>query len=126
VTFPALLLATAGALAAVVDIAEGLEVDATRMRANLEATGGQIMAEAVMMALAPKLGRADAHHVLEQASRQAAAENRHLEDVLAEDSRVTQHLSTEEIARLFDPLAYQGMAQTFIDRLLAAAQPPRN
>src|SRR5215510_7281399 len=51
-TYPALCLVTSGALAAVLDIAEGLEVDAARMRKNLEATGGQIMAEAVAMALA--------------------------------------------------------------------------
>ena len=48
-TFPALALVTSGALAAVVDIAEGLDVDAERMRANLDITDGQIMAEAVVV-----------------------------------------------------------------------------
>src|SRR5882757_3984036 len=50
-TLPTLLLVTSGALASIVDIAEGLEVDAARMRANLDATHGLIMAEAVAMAL---------------------------------------------------------------------------
>ena len=58
---PALALVTSGALAAVVEIAEGLEVDVERLRANLEVTGGQIMAEAVSFALAEKIGRSDAH-----------------------------------------------------------------
>ena len=51
-TFPALALVTSGALAAVVDIAEGLDVDAERMRANLDLTGGQIMTEAIAFKLA--------------------------------------------------------------------------
>src|SRR5947208_1065404 len=56
-TLPTLLLVTSGALAAIVDIADGLEVDAARMRANLDATNGLIMAEAVTMALAEKIGK---------------------------------------------------------------------
>src|SRR3954464_15364991 len=45
-TLPTLMLVTSGGLAAIVDIAEGLEVDAARMRANLDATGGAVMAGA--------------------------------------------------------------------------------
>ena len=118
-TFPALALVTSGALRAAVEIAEGLEVDATRMRANLEATGGAIMAEAVMIALGRKLGRLEAHHVVEEATRKASAEHRHLEEVLSEDERVTAYLKPDELERLFDPLAYQGVAQDFIDRQIA-------
>jgi 3-carboxy-cis,cis-muconate cycloisomerase len=92
------------------------------MRANLDATGGQIMAEAVMIALGPKLGRLEAHHVVEEACRKASAEHRHLEEVLGEDARVTAHLTPDEIERLFDPLAYQGVAQAFIDRQIAASK----
>jgi len=119
-TFPALALVTSGALRAAVEIVEGLEIDATRMRANLEATGGAIMAESVMIALGRKLGRLEAHHVVEEASRKASAEHRHLEEVLSEDERVTAHLKPEELESLFDPLAYQGVAQEFIDRQIVA------
>lgn len=118
--FPALALVTSGALRAAVEIAEGLEVDATRMRANLEATGGAIMAEAVMIALGGKLGRLEAHHVVEEATRKASAEQRHLEEVLGKDARVTAHLKPDQLEGLFDPLAYQGIAQEFIDRQIAA------
>ena len=72
-TLPTLLLVTSGALAAIVDIAEGLEVDAARMRANLDATDGLIMAEAVTFALAEKIGKSDAHHLIEAASKKAVA-----------------------------------------------------
>ena len=119
-TIPALLSVTSAALAAVVDIAEGLEVDAARMRANLETTGGLIMAEAAMIALGRRIGRLAAHHVVEAASKRAIAEGRHLDEVMADDPKITAELSPDEIGRLFDPLAYQGVAQAFIDRLLAA------
>jgi 3-carboxy-cis,cis-muconate cycloisomerase len=126
-TFPALLLVASGALRATVEIGEGLEVNGERMRANLDATGGQIMAEAIMIALGAKLGRLEAHRLVEEACRKASAQKRHLKSVLQEDARVTGEISPDELARLFDPLAYQGAAQTFIDRLLATtANPPSN
>jgi 3-carboxy-cis,cis-muconate cycloisomerase len=103
-----------------VDIAEGLEVDAARMRVNLDATHGLIMAEAVTMALAEKIGKSDAHHLVEAASKKAVAGNKDLRDVLTGNTRVTAHLSAERLAKLFDPMAYQGVSQSLIDRLLAS------
>jgi 3-carboxy-cis,cis-muconate cycloisomerase len=119
-TLPTLLLVTSGALAAIVDIAEGLEVDVARMRLNLDATHGLIMAEAVTMALAVRVGKSDAHHLVEAASKRALAENRHLRDVLTEDPKVTAELAADQIAKLFEPMAYQGASQALIDRLLAS------
>ena len=119
-TLPMLLLVTSGALAATVDIAEGLQVDVARMRLNLDATHGLIMAEAVAMALAEKVGKSEAHHLVEAASKKAVAEKRDLREVLAKDPAVTAHLSVERIAELFEPMAYQGVSQALIDRLLAS------
>jgi 3-carboxy-cis,cis-muconate cycloisomerase len=117
-TLPTLQLVTSGALAAIVDIAEGLEVDAARMRVNLDATNGLIMAESVTMKLAEKIGKSDAHHLVEAASKRAIAEKKDLRDVLAQDPKVTVHLDAKKIAELFEPMAYQGISQTLIDRLL--------
>jgi 3-carboxy-cis,cis-muconate cycloisomerase len=119
-TLPTLLLVTSGALAAIVDIAEGLEVDADRMRLNLDATHGLIMAEAVTFALAEKLGKSDAHHLIEAATRTALADKRHLRDVLTDDPRVATQLDAGQIAKLFEPMSYQGASQALIDRLLAS------
>jgi 3-carboxy-cis,cis-muconate cycloisomerase len=121
-TLPTLLLVTSGALAATVDLAEGLEVDATRMRQNLDATGGLIMAEAAAMALAEKIGKSEAHHLIETASKKAVAEKKHLRDVLAADSRVAAQLGADQLAKLFEPMAYQGASQALIDRLLASLE----
>jgi len=119
-TLPSLLLVTSGALAAIVDIAEGLEADVIRMRANLDTTRGLIMAESVTFALAEKLGKSEAHHLVEAASKKAVAEKKALRDVLAGDPKVTQQLDAKKIADLFEPMSYQGVSQTMIDRLLAS------
>jgi 3-carboxy-cis,cis-muconate cycloisomerase len=119
-TLPMLQLVTSGALAAIVDIAEGLEVDVARMRLNLDATHGLIMAEAVTMALAEKIGKSEAHHLVEAASKKAIADRKDLRDVLTRDPKVTAHLNADRIAKLFEPMAYQGVSQTLIDRLLAS------
>ena len=119
-TLPMLQLVTSGALAAIVDIAEGLEVDAARMRVNLDASHGLIMAEAVTMALAEKIGKSEAHHLVEAASKKAVADKRDLRDVLTKNTKVAAHLSADKLARLFEPMAYQGVSQVLIDRLLAS------
>jgi 3-carboxy-cis,cis-muconate cycloisomerase len=119
-TLPMLLLVTSGALGSVADIAEGLEVDVARMRANLDATGGLIMAEAVTMALAEKIGKIEAHHLIEAASKTAVHEKKDLRTVLSADCNVTAHLSADMITKLLEPMAYQGTSQSLIDRLLAS------
>jgi 3-carboxy-cis,cis-muconate cycloisomerase len=121
-TLPSLLLVTSGALAAIVDIAEGLEVDVARMRANLDTTHGLIMAESVTFALAEKIGKSEAHHLIEAASKKAVAEKKHLHDVLANEPKVAEQLDAKKLADLFEPMAYQGVAQALIDRLLASLE----
>jgi 3-carboxy-cis,cis-muconate cycloisomerase len=118
--FPALLLTVSGALAVVADIAQGLEVDAERMRNNLEMTNGMILADAVAATLAAKIGQPEARKIVEEASRQAVENKRHLHDILREDSRVTAQITLGELARLFELMGYQGAAQTLIDRQIGA------
>lgn len=119
-TLPTLMLVTSGALAAIVDIAEGLEVDAGRMRANLESTHGLVMAEAVSMALAEKIGKGEAHKAVEAASRKSIETKQHLRDVLAKDADVTKHIAPDKLRALFEPMSYQGASQELIDRLLSS------
>jgi len=119
-TLPTLLLVTSGALAAIVEIAEGLEVDVARMRANLDLTDGLIMAEAVAFALAEKIGKSQAHHLVEAASKRAIAERKHLREVLVGNDEVTAQLGADRMAKLMEPLNYQGASQALIDRLLAS------
>jgi 3-carboxy-cis,cis-muconate cycloisomerase len=120
--YPALALVTSGALHAVADVAEGLTVDAERMQKNLDATGGQIMAEALTFALAPKLGKPLAHHLVEAAAQRAHKSKRRLTDVAKDDAGVTAVLAADDIDKVLDPISYQGVAQAFIDRLIASAK----
>jgi 3-carboxy-cis,cis-muconate cycloisomerase len=120
-TYPVLALVTSGALQAVAEIAEGLEIDVDRMRANLDLSGGQIMAEAVSFALADKLGRIEAHRLVQELTDQAAKEKRSLKEVTLAHMRVKQHLTSAEVEKLFIPLTYQGSAQVFIDRLVMSS-----
>jgi 3-carboxy-cis,cis-muconate cycloisomerase len=117
---PALLLVTSGALAAIAEIAQGLETDAERMRGNLDIGQGLIMVEAVTVALGAKLGPHQAKLIVEEASKQAISSKRHLNSILAEDPRVTAHMTPGELARLFELMGYQGVAQTYIDRLIGS------
>jgi 3-carboxy-cis,cis-muconate cycloisomerase len=120
--FPALLLVTSGALFAIVDLAQGLEIDSERMRVNLGASRGLIMAEAVTIALGNKIGQQEAQKIVAEACRKAVAAKRNLQDVLAENNQVTLSLSVGELAKLFEPMAYQGSAQTLIDRIVGSLQ----
>lgn len=119
-TVPEIAALTAAALAQLRSVVEGLQVDAARMRANIDLTHGLVMAEPVSLALGTHIGRAQAHALVEAACHTAHNEGRSLLDVLQADSRVTQELPGSKLAQLFDPLAYTGEAGAFVDRALAA------
>ncbi len=89
------------------------------MRRNLDATQGMITAEAVMMALAPAVGRQEAHHLVAAACRRALETGSHLREVLGAEPRVTAHLSRARLDALLDPLNYTGLAGAFVDRVVA-------
>jgi 3-carboxy-cis,cis-muconate cycloisomerase len=122
-TLPEIVCLAAGALAQLVEVVDGLEVDPARMAQNLEATRGLILAEAVTMALGARIGRLPAHHLVEDVCRRAASGKRHLRDVLGEDPAVRKHLSAEDLRRLLDPANYVGLAETLVERALAARGP---
>jgi 3-carboxy-cis,cis-muconate cycloisomerase len=118
---PQAFVLTHGALLHTRAIAEGMVVDAERMRANLNITHGLIVSEAVMMGLAPVLGRGEAHHVVKHACDVALTEKVSLADALERDPAVSARLDRAAIEKLIDPSNYLGSAQGFIDRVLQAA-----
>jgi 3-carboxy-cis,cis-muconate cycloisomerase len=120
VALPELALLAGGAVRAMAETVEGLEVNPARMAENLDRTKGLILAEAVQMALGSKIGRSVAHELIEKASRKAVAEGKTLGEVLAADKDVRRHLKREEIEHLLDPQHYLGQASAMVDRVLAA------
>ncbi|MEP7276043.1 MAG: 3-carboxy-cis,cis-muconate cycloisomerase [Betaproteobacteria bacterium] len=118
-TLPEICLLAAGALDAVTAVVTGLHVDREKMRANLDASRGQIFAEAVQMAVAPALGRDAAHELVGALCRRAAADGRHLRDVVREEARLRDVLDDAALATIFDPDHYLGAAATFVERALS-------
>jgi len=116
---PEAFLATSSALHQAKFMLGGLIVDATRMRRNLDITSGLIVAEAVMMGLAPHMGRQVAHDVVYGACRQAAEKGTSLLDALMQSSDVTSHLDRDALAELCDPANYLGLAPQMVDRVVA-------
>lgn len=105
-------IATGDMLARLVTVLRGLTLNPERMRANLDLSGGLIVAEAVMLELGAKLGRQHAHDVVYDAAQAAAIESKSFAALLAADPRVTAHLDPQAIDALLDPTAYTGLCGT--------------
>jgi 3-carboxy-cis,cis-muconate cycloisomerase len=119
-------IATGDMLSRLAEVIRGLRLDPTRMRNNLDLGGGLIMAEAVMLDLGIAIGRQHAHDVVYDAAQEAFVQGKSFADLLAADTRVTTHLTPEQILRLLDPAVYTGlcadMAREGAVRARAAAQ----
>ena len=122
IALPESFILSAGALHQAKFMLSGLIVDADRMRQNLGMSNGLIVAEAVMMGLAPYIGRQQAHDVVYDACRTVNESGGTLADALAQHPEVTIHLDSEAINRLTDPANYLGMAPQMVDRVLSASR----
>ena len=121
-TLPELCCLVSGALQQALLAVPGLEVDAARMLENLELTQGLVLAEAVSIALAQRIGRDAAHHLVEQCCRQAVQQGVHLRAVLGANAEVSAELSATELERLLDPAHYLGQARRWVQRAVAKHQ----
>jgi 3-carboxy-cis,cis-muconate cycloisomerase len=119
IALPEIFLLSAGALAQTLRVVEGLEIDAKRMRENLDITNGTIVSEAVMMGLGPYLGRQRAHDLVYDICREVAVTGTPLIDLLERHPEISRHLGRAELERLVDPAHYLGLAGEMVDRVLA-------
>ena len=115
---PELVSAVAESADAIADALQRLVVDSDRMQTNLAITRGLVLAEAIAMRLAPHLGKADAHALVDRACRRAVVEKRALAEILAEVPEVTAVLDPGEIARVLSPESYLGAARAFVAKAL--------
>ena len=120
-TLPEIARLGGGALHHLANMLPGLQVDAGRMRENLDATRGLIFAEAVSMALGDRLGKMPAHMLVEGACKKALAEKRHLKEVLLQEPGLRGYLTPADLESLFDVRNYLGNAEEFIRGVLAQA-----
>ena len=118
IVLPEAFLLSAGALHQTNFIMAGLEVDVKRMRANLELTYGLVVSEAVMMGLAPFLGRQHAHDLVYDLCREAIKQEKPLLELLAANAEITRHVDRKRLAGLCDPANYLGLSGVMVDRVL--------
>ena len=126
------LALTGGAAAGAREALDGLEVRAGRMRANLDATGGLLLAERIVLALAPPAGRAEAQAAIQTAAAQAAhqggaalggaAPPTGFRDALLAQPVVAAHLDAAAVDALLDPAGYLGATHVLVERALARAE----
>lgn len=121
-SLPQLLVLSGATMAQSLDLINGLQVHEAAMRRNLALTQGQIMAESVSLALAPLLGRQQAHQHIAQCCRQAQETQQSLLTLLCADAEVSSRLSREKLETLLDPANAIGSAQRFIQQVLATAE----
>ena len=119
ISLPEIFLLASGALAQTKLLVCGLEVDADRMRANLDLTRGMIVSEAVMMGLGPHLGRQRAHDLVYDICRKVSATGVPLVELLAQNADISKHLTRAELDKMCDPAAYLGLAVEMVDKVLA-------
>jgi len=118
IAIPESFVLAAGALHQAKFALEGLVVDEARMKQNLGLSKGLIVAEAVMMALAPQLGRQQAHDVVYACCRKVNEEGGTLAERLAQDGEVAKHFQRADLERLTDPAGYLGLSREMVDRVL--------
>jgi 3-carboxy-cis,cis-muconate cycloisomerase len=103
--WPHLFLGAHGALSALNQAFDGLQVDTARMRRNIDSLQGLVFAEAAGQVLAAVIGKAASHHVLEQLSQQAVAEGRHLHQLtlahVQADAALRTAIDPAALARAF-------------------------
>ncbi|MBB3839970.1 3-carboxy-cis,cis-muconate cycloisomerase [Runella defluvii] len=108
-----LMTLTAGSVERAIELVSGLEVDEKRMLANLEVTKGLIYAENVSLALAPKIGKMQAHELVEKACKMAIHQHKHLKEILLE-----LQLDVPDLEELFKPENSIGLSLELIDTVL--------
>ncbi|HHG8774722.1 TPA: 3-carboxy-cis,cis-muconate cycloisomerase [Raoultella planticola] len=125
-TLPQLITLVGGALAQSEALVREMQVFPQKMRADLDLTHGLIMAEAVTLALAEFIGKAEAHHRIEALCRQAIDQSRPLLTLLESDPQVSQYLSVPRLTALLDPATATGSAELFVRQVVARYKEQRH
>ncbi len=124
VALPQLFRHTAGAVSHVRQLVAGLEVHADRMRRNLHLAGGTLMAEALTVVIAARLGRQEAQRIVKAASERAMRDGITLREAAVEDPEIAAVLSPDEIGQALNPSRYLGSSDAFVERALWSYRSP--
>ena len=104
-------------------VLSNLVIDSNRMRANIDAQKGLVMAEKVMLALVDRgVARDEAHEMLREASMVALSSGDTLEDVCAKDSGISSIFDSAELSDLFRPEGHLGHSGRIVDEAVVRAR----
>ena len=112
-------LAAGKLLALLCTLTGNLVIHADKMRVNLEATGGFVLSEAVMLALAARIGKQSAHTLVYETAMNAHSAGRGLKEAILDNPQICAHLSTTEIEALFDYRQHTDQCGAMVDQVLA-------
>ena len=120
VAFPEACLLTMTALDLAKPLLEGLEVDETRMAGNASAGGGFAASEALLAALAPRVGKHRAQDLLQRVLGEARQQGRSLEEA-ATGSEVAGEIPSGELRSLLER-PRTGAAGAMVDEVVRRAR----
>ncbi|MED5548340.1 MAG: lyase family protein [Pseudomonadota bacterium] len=102
-----------------------LHVDAEAMRRNLDRSGGWILSQRFVFALAPHIGRTEAEELIRDLAAEAHESGAGLREAAMGNAVIRGALSEAEIEALLDPETYIGLAGEQVDAVIAAARAAR-
>ncbi|WP_238544563.1 hypothetical protein [Geomicrobium sp. JCM 19037] len=114
---PQICMLTSGGIEQMTGVLNRWIVYPDNMERNLNQLQGLIVSENLMLSLGEFVGRDTAHDLIYDVSMKAFEENQPLADIAVKDSRITEHISEQEIRNLLDPKSYIGLSKTFVDRV---------
>jgi 3-carboxy-cis,cis-muconate cycloisomerase len=109
---------TGGALNQALVLTNGLEINVERMRQNLENTEGLIYAENISLALSEKIGKTEAHELVEKWCKKALEKGVHLKVFVSDKKEILEHFTPSQLDDLFDPKNSLGLSNLLIDNVL--------
>ena len=119
IVLPETSMAIGKLLALLKTLTANLVIHAERMLANLEATKGFVLSEAVMLALAKRIGKQSAHTLVYETAMAAHTDGRGLKEAILANAQIRAHLSPDEIDALFDYRQHAGQCGAMVDQVLA-------
>ena len=102
-----------------------LDVNADTMRRNLDRSGGWILSQRFVFALAPHMGRTEAEELVREMAAAAHDSGATLREAALAQPAIRAALTDAEIDALLDPTTYLGLAGEQVDSVVAAARAAR-
>lgn len=115
---PSASLATGKTLALLRDLLQHLDIREDRMRDNLLATRGFVLAERLMLALAPQLGKQSAHELVYRVAMAAIEQKTNFRDAVLAEPAIANRLGAARIEELFAPENNAGHCGEMVDRVI--------